>query len=136
MARTVKLRNLDRLQQAFITAGQDAPRFAARALKEETDEAFLISQAVVPVRTGALLTSGLVNGPYIQGAKATTNIVYGGPAAGYAIVVHELPPSRASHDYPTRWKFLENPVRLYAEGMGDRMATRVLDMIAKRFEMS
>lgn len=136
MARTVRLRNLDRLQQAFITAGKDAPRFAARALLEETQEAFILSQEVVPIRTGALATSGMVNGPFVKGSKVSTSIEYGGPAAGYAIFVHELPPSRASHDYPTRWKFLENPVRLYAEGMGDRMATRVLDMIAKRFEMS
>ena len=142
MARSVKVRNLEELQKAFILAGQDAPRFAARALREEADEAFLISQAVVPVRTGNLLTSGEVHGPKVSGSKAYCEITYGGPAAPYAAIVHEVPPNSGGrwgtgykHDYPTRWKYLENPVRLYAQGMGERMTARVLDMIARRFEI-
>jgi hypothetical protein len=135
MARSVKVRNLKELQRAFVIAGSDAPRFAAQALREEADEAFLLSQAVVPVRTGALLTSGEVHGPFVRGTRVYADITYGGPAAPYAVFVHELPPSRASHDYPTRWKYLENPVRLYARDMGARMTTRVLDMIARKFEI-
>jgi hypothetical protein len=135
MARSVKVRNLKELQRAFVIAGSDAPRFAAQALREEADEAFLLSQAFVPVRTGALLTSGEVHGPFVRGTRVYADITYGGPAAPYAVFVHELPPSRASHDYPTRWKYLENPVRLYARDMGARMTTRVLDMIARKFEI-
>ena len=135
MAKSVKVKNLRELQRAFILAGEDAPKFAARALREEADEAFLLSQAFVPVRTGTLLTSGEVHGPFVKGSKVYADITYGGPAAPYAIFVHELPPSRATHDYPTRWKYLENPVRVYAQGMGERMTTRVLDMIARRFEI-
>jgi hypothetical protein len=135
MARTVRVRNLKELQNAFIAAGKDAPRFAARALREEADEAFALSQAVVPIKTGALRTSGEVLGPQVRGTRAFVEINYGGPAAPYAIYVHELPPSRARHDYPTRWKYLENPVRLYAREMGPRMTQRVLDMIARKFEI-
>ena len=123
-------------------AGQDAPKFAAKALREEADEAFLISQAVVPVRSGTLLTSGEVHGPTVRGSRAFAEITYGGPAAPYALIVHEVPPNSGgrwgtgyTHDYPTRWKYLENPVRLYARDMGSRMTTRVLDMIARRFEI-
>jgi len=134
--RTVKVKNLEQLQRAFVLAGKDAPRFAAQALIEETQEAFLLSQAVVPVRFGILRASGAVTGPVVRGSRAFTEIRYGGPSAPYAVYVHEIPPSRAKHDYPTRWKYLENPVRLYARGMGDRMTTRVLDMIARRFEIS
>lgn len=135
MAKSVKVKNLKELQRAFILAGEDAPRFAARALREEADEAFIMSQSIVPVRTGTLLTSGEVHGPFVKGSKVYADITYGGPAAPYAIYVHELPPSKASHDYPTRWKYLENPVRLYARNMGERMTVRVLDMIARRFEI-
>ena len=133
--RRVIVKNLEQLQRAFILAGKDAPRFAAQALREEADEAFLISQEVVPVRYGILHASGAVTGPFISGSRAFANIVYGGPAAPYAVYVHELPPSRARHDYPTRWKYLENPVRVYSQGMGERMTIRVLDMIARRFEI-
>jgi hypothetical protein len=143
MARTVKVKNLKELQGAFVLAGRDAPRFAALALREEADEAFLISQSVVPVRFGALLTSGEVHGPFVRGTKVYADITYGGPAAPYALIVHEVGPTSGGrggkgykHDYPTRWKYLENPVRLYARDMGSRMTVRVLDMIAKRFDIS
>jgi hypothetical protein len=135
MASRVRVKNLAPLQKAFILAGADAPVFAAHALREEADEAFALSQTFVPVRTGVLRASGQVHGPRTRGSKAFAEITYGGPAAPYAIYVHEIPPSRASHDYPTRWKYLENPVREYAKGMGERMTRRVLDMIARKFEI-
>ena len=142
MASSVKVRNLRELQAAFMTAGADAPKFAAKALREEADEAFLLSQAVVPVRFGTLLTSGEVHGPFTSGTKAYCDITYGGPSAPYAFIVHEVPPNSGGrwgtgykHDYPTRYKYLENPVRLYARDMGARMTVRVLDMIARKFEI-
>lgn len=130
---TVKVKGLDRLQAAFTAAGKDAPRFAAAALYEEASEAFLLSQTVVPVQYGHLLSSGRVLPVVVAGSKAFCMIVYGGAAAPYAVYVHEIPPGRARHDAPTRWKYLEFPVKLYAQGMGDRMATRVLDMVNRGF---
>lgn len=131
------------LQEALIAAGRDAPKFAARALREEADEAFLMSQSFVPVRTGTLLTSGEVHGPRMTGTKAVVDITYGGPAAPYAFIVHEVPPNSGGrwgsgykHDFPTRWKYLENPVRIYSRDMGTRMTARVLNMIARKFEIS
>lgn len=142
MAKGVKVKNIEPLLQAFIIAGRDAPRLAAKALKEEADEAFVMSQSFVPVRTGNLLTSGEVRGPFVRGSVIECFIRYGGPAAPYAAIVHEVPPNSGGrwgtgykHDFPTRWKYLENPVRLYARGMGERLAHRVLDMVAKRFEI-
>jgi hypothetical protein len=133
---SVKVKNLAELQKAFVLAGSDAPKFAAKALFEEAQEAFVLSQAVVPVEYGVLRASGVVHGPQVRGSRVFCDITYGGPAAFYAIYVHELPPSRARHDPPTRWKYLENPVRVYAKGMEQRMTIRVLDMIARRFEIS
>jgi hypothetical protein len=135
MAGAIKVKNLQALQQAFVRAGSKAPQFAAKALFEEAQEAFALSQGVVPVRTGALMSSGEVSGPRVSGSRAYCEITYGGPATPYAMFVHELPPSRARHDAPTRWKYLENPVRLYAQDMGARMTIRVFDMIAKEFEI-
>jgi len=135
MASAIKVKNLEALQHAFVRAGSKAPQFAAKALFEEAQEAFVLSQSVVPVRYGNLRASGEVSGPRVSGTRAYCEINYGGPATPYAIFVHELPPSRARHDPPTRWKYLENPVRLYAQDMGARMTVRVLDMIAKEFEI-
>jgi hypothetical protein len=144
VAKSVRVKNLDALLGAFVAAGADAPRFAAKALYEEANEAFIISSYLVPLRTGNLLSSGEVRGPFIRGGtRAEAEISYGGPSAPYALFVHEIPPPPAQsqggrsarHDYPTRWKYLEFAVRAYAKDMGPRMATRVLDMVNRRFEI-
>jgi len=135
MARRVKVKNLEPLMEAFEQAGRRAPMLAARALHEEAQEAFLLSQQVVPVRFGVLRASGEVHPPSVRGSKAFCAITYGGPAVPYAMFVHEIPPSRAKHDYPTRWKYLENPVRVYARGMAERMTVRVLDMLNRPFNI-
>jgi len=135
MVKAIEVKNLDLLLDAFALAGKSAPRFAAQALYEEASEAFLISQEAVPVRFGILRASGEVRGPFVRGSQVEVFISYGGPAAPYAVFVHELPPSRAKHDPPTRWKYLENPVRLYSKDMAKRMTTRVLDMINREFEI-
>lgn len=129
----VRVKGLEPLVAAFQAAGANAPRFARRALAEEAAEAFILSQAVVPVRYGVLRASGVVHPATLIGNIARAEITYGGPSIPYAIYVHEIPPSRARHDYPTRWKYLEHPVRVYAKGMAARMTTRVLDMINKGF---
>lgn len=133
MARRIELKGLQPLLEAFVVAGRDAPRLAAKALYEEASEAFLLSQDVVPVAEGILRSSGQVLGPNFSGTKAFCAIVYGGSGAPYALYVHELPPSRARHKAPTRWKYLEYPVKAYAEGMAERMAVRVLDMVNRGF---
>jgi hypothetical protein len=142
---TIKVTGLDPLMHALDRAGSDAPRLATKALYEEASEAFLLSQAVVPVRTGALKGSGMVHPPETHGTIAVVNITYGGTASGtvadawhgatvgYALYVHEIPPGQASHDSPTRWKYLENPVKLYARDMANRMTARVLNMLNERF---
>lgn len=137
---TVRLKGLDELMAAFTRAGRLAPSLAAKALFEEASMAFAESQKVVPVRFGELKRSGVVHPPTVLGSVAVVDITYGGPAAPYAVFVHEIPPTRGgrwgtgnTHDYPTRWKFLERPVKVMAEGMGNRMATRVMDMLNEGF---
>jgi hypothetical protein len=111
----IKVKGLKPLMDAFDAAGVNAPKFAAKALYEEATEAFSLSQMVVPVEYGALMSSGRVLPVQVKGNVASCMIVYGGSSAPYAMYVHEIPPSRARHDPPTRWKYLEFPVKLYAD---------------------
>lgn len=48
-----------------------------------------VSQRLVPVDTGELKSSGHVELPKISGSKVQVDLVYGGPAAPYARIVHE-----------------------------------------------
>jgi hypothetical protein len=137
---SVTVRGLAPLMNAFTAAGRDAPRLAARALYEEAQEAFILSQNMVPVDMGVLKSSGQVHFPVVSGTKAMVMITYGGAASAYAVYVHEIPPNSggrwgkgAKHASPTRYKYLEYPVKRYSRGMASRMTTRVLDMINRRF---
>ena len=137
---TIKLKGLAPLMNAFTAAGKDAPRFAARALYEEAQEAFVLSQALVPVDMGVLRASGQVHFPVMSGTKAMVMITYGGAAASYAIYVHEIPPNSGGrwgkgnkHAPPTRYKYLEYPVKRYSKDMAARMTARVLNMLNRRF---
>ena len=138
----VKVTGLQELISAFDSATGEATGLVANALFEEASEAFLLTQEVVPVRDGILKSSGLVKPPVVSGTKAETSIEYGGGSVTYAIYVHEIPPNSGGrwgtgnkHEPPTRYKFLEYPVKLYSRGMGERMRARVLDMMLKRFSI-
>src|SRR3954447_26710077 len=87
------------------------------ALYREGLRIFAESQKLVPVDTGALRGSGVVTEPRIVGTTVEVVIGYGGPAAPYAIYVHEIPPPpntstggrSATHNPPTQWQYLEDP---------------------------
>lgn len=128
----ITLSGLDELTAAFVAAGSEAPRVIEQALFEEANEAFRLSQEVVPVEFGVLRSSGTVRSGR-SGSQIWAEISYGGSGAGYAIYVHEIPPSRARHAPPTRWKYLEYPVKEYSKGMEARMRVRLLDIIGRRF---
>lgn len=137
--RNIRVSGLSELQEAFRLAGRDAPMFAHRALREEAEEAFILSQDRVPVRFGDLRRSGEVSSE-LRGTKATALIRYGGQGVDYAVPVHEIPPNSGGrwgtgmkHAPPTAWKYLEYPVKLYSKDMAQRMKVRVLDMIHSRF---
>jgi hypothetical protein len=138
----VEMEGLQELLAAFGAAGGEVTGLVANALKEEADEAFLLTQQVVPVRDGVLKSSGLVETAVIRGTSVETSIRYGGGGADYAIYVHEIPPNSGGrwgtgnkHAPPTRYKYLEYPVKLYSRGMGERMKVRVVDMIFRRFSI-
>jgi hypothetical protein len=77
----------------------------------------------VPVDQGTLRSSGHVQSPEVSGMSATITMGYGGPAAPYAIAVHENPragktgglsPSGKPYEHWARtggWKYLETPLK-------------------------
>lgn len=119
-----------------------------RAIYEEAQPIFNASQRLVPVsgqlaresggRLGAagghLRASGHVKPPVMVGSEIVVVIAYGGPAAPYAIYVHEIPAPPATspggrsarHLPPTQWKFLEKPVTEALPQLGPRVARRVM----------
>lgn len=86
-------------------------RALTRAVNDAADVAFDRSQVLVPVDMGPLQASGHVVAGKTTAGIEMFRIEYGGPSAPYALPVHEIPPTRATHEAPTGWKYVERAVR-------------------------
>jgi hypothetical protein len=108
----------------------EALRAIAKALPEQAaaaiyQEALTIQRDAMrrtPVDTGALRASFETTRPERKGRDWTVTIRCGGPAASYALVVHE----DLSADHPVgEAKFLERTVREAMPGFAARVAKRI-----------
>ena len=57
------------------------------------------------------------------------DIFYGGPAAPYALYVHEIIGNY--HNPPTQAKYLEQPLMESMNGLQERIKGRIIDIIEK-----
>lgn len=97
----------------------EVPKALDRALYQEAQAIFRKSQKIVPVQYGFLRASGVVEMP----VNHEVVIGYGGPAAPYAIHVHENPEAR--HKPGKSYKFLEIPFMEAIGGMEARLAKAI-----------
>lgn len=98
----------------------------ARSLTDEAYETLAATIPVTPIEFGPLRASGRVSPPALLGSSIGVEIRFGGPAAGYAIYVHEIVVRRDTgrkvfHQSPTKAKFLSST----AEGRMDEMMAGV-----------
>jgi hypothetical protein len=94
----------------------------AKAFYREGEELIAEAKEEVPVDTGALLASGFVEQPEIQGDTVTVRCGFGGPATEYAFYVHE----KLDVYHPTgKPKFLEDPFNRRITGLNQRVAAQV-----------
>ena len=117
--------DLERIQRALAKSGPEGAKIAARALRNEAQEAMAVSQDEVPVDTGALKASarirpetGVFSGP--QGVYV--ELTYGGTGTEYAIPVHEN--LEAFHPHG-KAKYLEDPMTRQVNGISGRIADKV-----------
>lgn len=109
----------------------------ARALSGEAEDIMAESKERVPVDLGTLRASGHVQAPQVSGSMVSVTLGYGGPAAPYALAVHENPRSGktggvspSGRKYKTwakvgGYKFLESAADEAARGIGERVAAEV-----------
>lgn len=67
----------------------EQPKVLGAALYQEGEAIMAESKQLVPVDLGNLRDSGHVQQPVITGDSVTVKLGYGGPAAAYALYVHE-----------------------------------------------
>ena len=78
-----------------------------QALVEEAEIVMGKSKAIVPVDTGALRSTGHVERPKRERSSVDIGLAYGGPAVGYAVIVHE---NMTARHKVGQAKYLEEPL--------------------------
>lgn len=119
----VALKGDRELKAKLQQLGLAALPVGGRSLFESAENIMSISkEQYVPVETGTLKSSGFVGPPDIRGGNVTVSLGYGGPAAPYALAVHENPragktggvsPSGKKYKRWSTvggWKYLETPL--------------------------
>jgi len=127
---TIEVQGLDLIRANLRNLYEKAPAEFGQAVREELDDAMMESQAECPYDydnphndgTPHLRDTALVEGPEDYGEGFA---VYASYATPYAVVQHETPEYR--HDWPEKWKFLEDPI--------NRRIPRIAPSIVKRMEM-
>jgi len=98
------------------------PQEEEMALFQEAQIEMTESKKRVPVDTGTLRASGHVLKPETKWGRTSVDLVYGGAAEKYAVIVHE--DLEANHKVGQA-KFLESVLMESAPTMGERIAKRV-----------
>ena len=103
------------------------PTALDKALYREAQAIFRESQRLVPVDKGFLKASGVV-----ESGDGMAFVGYGGPAASYALIVHEDPEAR--HKKGKTYKYLEIPFTAALEGFPERIAPYLREAVESKVE--
>lgn len=119
--------------QKLLRKDQTLGPIVRNAMYSEATVVLNESKRIVPVRTGSLRRSGMVEQPKTVGTRTSVEVTYGGDAAPYALYVHEIPPNSGgrwgtgmTHKSGKTYKFLEIPANAHR----DKFIRNVLDRIA------
>ena len=124
------LEGLDDLQKVLKNLKDQSGEVMGQALYEEANVIFANSQVLVPVDTGVLRGSGGVSAPQMGTRGYFVDIFYGGPAAPYALYVHEIIGNY--HNPPTQAKYLERPLMDRVPAIQQNLSKRILHIAQSR----
>ncbi len=119
----VEVKGIDEVFARLSEAEKALRRALAAALYMEGEMIMGESKRQCPVDTGNLRATGHVEPPEERDGVITVTLGYGGPAAPYAVYVHEDLNQR--HNPPTKAKYLEDPARERADGLAERLGQRI-----------
>lgn len=131
----VQLEGMDKLIKRMESL-RDGERILGQAMYAEATTILNESKRIVPVATGNLRASGRVEAPQTGNGRAVVEITYGGAAAPYALIVHEVPPNSGgrwgtgmTHAAGKTYKYLEIPVMAHKDKFVDGVRDRIEEML-------
>lgn len=129
--------NLQKLKPLLLEAAAESLYQSAQMILSESQDEY------VPRDTSTLASTGFVAAPDKTENRVSVTLGYGGPAAPYALAVHENPragktggrsPSGARYKHWAKvggWKYLETPVKNAAGESGPIVSKLKSDIVAK-----
>jgi phosphoribosylcarboxyaminoimidazole (NCAIR) mutase len=126
---TFELDGAKELRNMLEVSGKDAGKVVGQVIQEEANMIFAKAMILTPIDTGALRGSGGVSAPMNMPQGIGVDIFFGGPAAPYAMYVHEILGNY--HNPPTQAKYLEQPFMERLPEIQQNMARRIIDLIRK-----
>jgi hypothetical protein len=123
---SVNISGVKGIQSRLARAPQETLQALEGAVYQEAQLIMRDSRPLVPVDTGALRSTGHVQNVQRDGEKVEVSFGYGGPAAPYALTVHENMDPNVKWSVPgTGPKYLERPFLERQQGMASRIANRI-----------
>lgn len=120
----------DGIRRKIASLQRELPTEVGRAIRVEAEIEATECKRRTPVDTGNLRASIHVEGPINEpGGSISCAVVAGGPAAPYAIHVHE---NLEAHHPVGQAKFIEGPLRESAPFLPGRIAKRLRDAILSK----
>lgn len=126
---TFELEGAQELRNMLEVSGRDAGKIVGQVITEEANMIFAKAMILTPIDTGALRGSGGVSAPMNMPQGIGVDIFFGGPAAPYALYVHEI--MYYQHNAPTQAKYLEQPFMERLPDIQKNMARRIIDLMRK-----
>lgn len=117
------------LKKMLEVSGAGAGKLVGQVITEEANVIFGKALILTPIDTGALRGSGGVSAPQNFPNGIGVDIFFGGPAAPYALYVHEI--VYYQHNSPTQAKFLEAPFMERLPEIQQNLARRIMDLMRK-----
>ena len=125
----ITFKGADALVRRFKELAARLPIAIESALVREAEETITEAKLITPVDEGVLRASGHVQQPKRDGPRVSVEAGFGGPAAPYALFVHE---DLTAHHPVGQAKFLEVPVNKRRGSFAGRLAARVDAALGRR----
>lgn len=122
MSAEFTVKGLNELHAKLRQMEQHIPDEAGQALRAEAEIEMTEAKKRTPVATGVLRASGHVSGPVRSWKAVEVTLTFGGPAAPYAIHVHE--DLYATH-HVGQAKYLESVINESVPYLAARVAHRI-----------
>jgi hypothetical protein len=126
---TFVIEGADELRNMLKVSGAGAGQIVGQVITEEANVIFGKAMILTPIDTGALRGSGGVSAPQNFPTGIGVDIFFGGPAAPYALYVHEILGNY--HNSPTQAKYLEAPFMERLPQIQQNLARRIMDLMRK-----